>query len=64
MMTSDELVTYLAERGIEVTRGTLRTWRFRKTGPEWHKIGHRVYYAPADVRTWLSSTRHETAPAT
>ena len=63
MMTSDELVTYLTERGIEATGGMLRTWRYRKTGPPWHKIGHRIYYPPEGVRAWLSSTLHETATA-
>lgn len=62
-MTSDELITYLTELGIRATDGMLRTWRHRKTGPEWHKVGHRIYYPRPAVRAWLASTRHETAVA-
>jgi len=60
MRTTGELAAYLTgELGIETSAGALRLWRHRKTGPAWHKISGRVYYAAADVRAWLASTRHE-----
>jgi hypothetical protein len=64
MWTSAELVAYLTDLGIEeVNDGVLRLWRHRGTGPAWHKVSRRVYYAPADVRAWIRSTRRETAVA-
>lgn len=60
MRTTGELAVYLTDLGIKTTDEMLRLWRHRRTGPSWHKISGRVYYAAADVRAWLASTRHET----
>ena len=42
----------LAER-LQVSLGTLRTWRTDGTGPRFHRIGQMIRYAPSDVKDWL-----------
>ena len=44
----------LAER-LQVSLGTLRTWRTDGTGPRFHRIGQMIRYAPPDVKDWLLS---------
>jgi predicted DNA-binding transcriptional regulator AlpA len=44
----------LAER-LQVSLGTLRTWRTDGTGPRFHRIGQMIRYAPSDVKDWLLS---------
>ena len=44
----------LAER-LQVSLGTLRTWRTEGKGPRFHRIGQMIRYAPSDVRDWLES---------
>jgi excisionase family DNA binding protein len=44
----------LAER-LQVSLGTLRTWRTEGKGPRFHRIGQMIRYAPSDVKEWLLS---------
>jgi predicted DNA-binding transcriptional regulator AlpA len=44
----------LAER-LQVSLGTLRSWRTDGTGPRFHRIGQMIRYAPSDVKDWLVS---------
>ena len=44
----------LAER-LQVSLGTLRTWRTEGKGPRFHRIGQMIRYAPSDVKAWLLS---------
>jgi hypothetical protein len=54
-MTTEQLAEHLTGKlGIRITPEMLRVWRHRKSGPEWFKVGHRVLYWPAMVRTWLA----------
>ena len=38
---------------LQVSLGTLRTWRTEGTGPRFHRIGQMIRYAPSDVKEWL-----------
>jgi len=44
----------LAER-LQVSLGTLRTWRSEGKGPRFHRIGQMIRYAPSDVKEWLAT---------
>ena len=37
------------------TAGTLRVWRCKGRGPDYHKIGNRVFYKGADLNRYLNS---------
>jgi predicted DNA-binding transcriptional regulator AlpA len=40
---------------LDVSLGTLRTWRTKGKGPRFHRIGQMIRYAPSDVKEWLLS---------
>lgn len=63
MITSDELRQLL---GPWCTPGILDQWASRGGGPDFHKVGKRRLYAPADVKKWLADRKHHKAsePAT
>ena len=42
---------------LGVSRETLRRWRVRGQGPDYHYIGRQVRYEPAAVRRWLERQR-------
>jgi predicted DNA-binding transcriptional regulator AlpA len=44
----------LAE-SLQVSPGTLRTWRTEGKGPRFHRIGQLIRYSPSDVKDWLVS---------
>ena len=56
-MTDKPLETLLEEKELagrlQVSLGTLRTWRTDGTGPRFHRIGQMIRYAPSDVKEWL-----------
>jgi predicted DNA-binding transcriptional regulator AlpA len=52
----------LAER-LQVSLGTLRTWRTEGRGPRFHRIGQMIRYAPSDVKAWLLSRQDGGQPA-
>jgi predicted site-specific integrase-resolvase len=39
--------------GVEVA--TLAAWRRRGYGPSWYRIGKKIKYSEADIRTWMSA---------
>jgi predicted DNA-binding transcriptional regulator AlpA len=45
-------------------RHTLATWRCRRKGPPFLRLGRAVRYREADVRAWLASCEVPTAEAT
>jgi helix-turn-helix protein len=49
-MTEVETAAYL-----DTTPGTLRTWRYRRTGPPFVKIVNRVKYDRVAIDRWLDS---------
>ena len=58
-MTDKPLETLLEEKDLagklQVSLGTLRSWRTDGKGPRFHRIGQMIRYAPSDVKTWLLS---------
>jgi predicted site-specific integrase-resolvase len=46
--------------GVEVE--TLASWRRRGYGPNWYRIGKKVRYAEAELRTWMSAQANLSAP--
>jgi DNA-binding transcriptional MerR regulator len=42
---------------------TLRYWRHLGTGPRSFRLGRRVLYRNADLRSWIDARRHSGAPS-
>ena len=40
---------------LGVTIGAMRTWRKKRCGPPWRKIGKLVRYSLADLKQWVES---------
>lgn len=58
LATPQEIADYLG-----VPARTLEQWRYRRTGPQWLKVGgQHVRYRWADVEAWLA-TQSRTAGA-
>jgi predicted DNA-binding transcriptional regulator AlpA len=47
LITPEELAVTLG-----VTVSTINQWREQGTGPDYTRLGRRVYYRLEDVRTW------------
>jgi predicted DNA-binding transcriptional regulator AlpA len=58
-MNDKPLETLLEEKDLagklQVSLGTLRSWRTDGKGPRFHRIGQMIRYAPSDVNRWLLS---------
>ena len=58
-MSDKPLETLMEEKELaetlQVSIGTLRTWRNDGTGARFHRIGQMIRYTPSDVKTWLLS---------
>lgn len=52
LLTEEEFASALG-----VTTNTLMTWRSRREGPEYTKLGKTVFYRREDVRTWIAKNR-------
>jgi hypothetical protein len=48
-----------AAKFLGVATSTMTTWRYRKFGPAYFKVGRLVYYRPADLMAWLQSQRRD-----
>jgi len=53
--TQDELA-----KRFRVSARTLESWRWRKTGPNYTKLGGKVVYSRADVESYERRRRAET----
>lgn len=53
------LSTEDAAAGLGLSPDTLQTWRCRKRGPAYYKIGRLAYYCVADLKTWREKQRCE-----
>lgn len=42
---------------LNVPDGTLRYWRYMRTGPDFIRMGGRIRYNRADVERWLRERR-------
>jgi hypothetical protein len=47
-------VAYMAERGVKRTTGTLEVFRCQKKGPEYIRIGGRIYYTEEALDAYLA----------
>jgi hypothetical protein len=47
---------------LQVTRGTLASWRSRGRGPAWWKIGRRIFYSRTYNRNWKAAQRRDPVP--
>jgi hypothetical protein len=45
---------------FRVSPRTLERWRWKKTGPNYHKLGGKIVYAIDDVETYERRRRAET----
>jgi hypothetical protein len=56
--------TYLNQRELadrwRISARTLERWRWRKTGPNYHKLGGKIGYSLADVEAYERRRRAET----
>lgn len=59
----DELLTLDEVAEILMTSpNTVRWWRQQETGPEFFKIGRRLYTTVGDLRAWIRSQRLASQP--
>jgi hypothetical protein len=57
---ADKLLSdYLSERDaaeeLKQSLRTLRSWRQKRRGPSWIKVGKLVFYSRGALSTWLAS---------
>ena len=57
LLTLDEVAEILT-----ASPNTVRWWRQQGTGPEFFKIGRRLYTTVGDLRTWIRSQRLASRP--
>lgn len=50
LLTEDDVA-----RMTGLTNDTLRTWRCKRKGPAYRKLGSRVLYDEADVAAWIAA---------
>lgn len=53
--TEKELAQALKEKTGQGSPRTLRSWRQRRIGPPWLKVGKAVMYSDDGFETWLKS---------
>lgn len=46
---------------LKVPPGTLRQWRYHRTGPPYFKVGRHVRYTREEVDRWLREQRVDAA---
>lgn len=56
-MTSEEVA-----HELEVAASTLATWRMRREGPLYLKIGRRIFYSRIAVRAWIAGLVRRPGP--
>lgn len=47
-------------RRFRVSPRTLERWRWKKTGPNFHKLGGKIVYAQSDIEAYERRRRAET----
>ena len=50
---------YQAALYLSISRRTLEKWAVTGEGPVFYKLGGRVVYDQADLKTWLASRRRQ-----
>ena len=59
-LNTKKAVEHLKEIGVETTSGTLEVYRCKGKGPKFFKVGHRVFYDPADLDRYAEGQAIET----
>jgi excisionase family DNA binding protein len=52
---NDRLTTGEVAELLSVTTRTLKRWRAAKEGPNYYRIGGRIYYREAAVQEWIDA---------
>jgi hypothetical protein len=52
-----------AANRLRLARTTMAGMRSRGTGPEWIKLGGKVFYRPEALDAWVSACTHTPIPA-
>lgn len=45
---------------LGVSPGSLHRWRKHAKGPDYLRVGHKVFYRPSDLDRWLETCAHKT----
>lgn len=53
--STEEVIAWLAERGLRLRPQTLINWRHVGGGPPFHRFGHRVVYAERGLTNWVEA---------
>jgi hypothetical protein len=53
--TEDALLAALRERGVTLSKRTLRSWRQRREGPSWTRMGKTVLYPDEGLAACLKA---------
>src|SRR5215472_14819535 len=48
-------------QGLELSKTTLATWRCKRVGPPFVKIGRKIWYPKDRVLAWMEANLHESA---
>jgi excisionase family DNA binding protein len=60
MITATEwLTTEQAASYLQVATVTMETWRARRQGPPFAKVGRTIRYRRADLDSWLEQNRRQ-----
>lgn len=54
VLNSDEAATYCGLRG---GGQSMRTHKYKGTGPKWHRLGAILVYYPADLDEWIATKK-------
>lgn len=54
-LSRPEAASYLTERGLRISAGTLAKLACIGGGPEYARWGNRCVYTPADLDRWIKS---------
>jgi hypothetical protein len=52
-LNETEASDYISSRGRRISVPTLRSWRWRRVGPKYLKIGHFIAYRESDLDSFL-----------
>lgn len=61
VLNSDEAAKYCGLRG---GGQSMRTHKYKGTGPTWHRLGAILVYYPADLDTWIAAKEKPVAATT
>lgn len=54
------LNTREAGQALRIAEGTLRRWRSERRGPDWIKLGRKIFYDPVELQEYLEKCERRT----